>query len=148
VRDDEARKLLKRITKQARYRFSKEEDADDYTQDLLVKYVESPNQRQSVVHGLIDAYRAETKSQNKLRLRIESVGDDTYRLDQEYLSTIEERMDTVTVLLRLPFTERAILHLYYIRGFTLFEIGEILGLTEGRISQRLSEIQKNLKGLI
>lgn len=70
----------------------------------------------------------------------------------EYSETKGALMEALT---RLPERERTIVALYYYEGLTLREIGEILGITESRVSQlhnkalfRLRARLKQLKTLI
>lgn len=53
--------------------------------------------------------------------------------DQEFLAYLGELIDA------LPERERLILSLYYFEGLTLREIGEVLSLSEGRVSQILTK---------
>lgn len=58
----------------------------------------------------------------------------------------EERLAYLGMLIdALPERERLILSLYYFEGLTLREIGEILSLSEGRVSQILSKILLRLR---
>jgi RNA polymerase sigma factor for flagellar operon FliA len=47
---------------------------------------------------------------------------------------------------RLPERERIVIGLYYYEGLTLKEIGEVLGVTESRVSQLHTKAILRLKG--
>jgi len=49
---------------------------------------------------------------------------------------------------RLPEREKIVIGLYYYEGLTLKEIGEILGVTESRISQLHTKAILRLKGRV
>ncbi len=49
---------------------------------------------------------------------------------------------------RLPEREKVVIGLYYYEGLTLKEIGEVLGVTESRISQLHTKAILRLKGRI
>jgi RNA polymerase sigma factor for flagellar operon FliA len=61
----------------------------------------------------------------------------------------EETEQVADALKRLPERERLLLSLYYYEGFTLKEIGQVLGVTESRVSQlhgrALSLLRADLK---
>ena len=49
---------------------------------------------------------------------------------------------------RLPERERIVIGLYYYEGLTLKEIGEVLGVTESRVSQLHTKAVLRLRGRI
>ena len=49
---------------------------------------------------------------------------------------------------RLPVDQREILTLYFLEGFPLLEIGEILGLPEGTVKSRLHRAKAALKTIL
>jgi len=55
-----------------------------------------------------------------------------------------ERQELAEAIATLPDRDRLILTLYFYEGMRLWEIGEVLGLTEGRISQKMKGIIKSL----
>ena len=58
-----------------------------------------------------------------------------------------EFMDAVTdAIAELPEREQMVMQLYYVEELNLKEIGEVLGVSESRISQILSAVVKKLRG--
>ena len=58
-----------------------------------------------------------------------------------------EFMDAVTdAIAELPEREQLVMQLYYVEELNLKEIGEVLGVSESRISQILSAVVKKLRG--
>jgi RNA polymerase sigma factor for flagellar operon FliA len=60
------------------------------------------------------------------------------------LTTVKERL--AEAIRRLPERERIVIGLYYYEGLTLKEIGEVLGVTESRVSQLHTKAILRLKG--
>jgi RNA polymerase sigma factor for flagellar operon FliA len=58
------------------------------------------------------------------------------------------RQTLATAIERLPERERIVIGLYYYEGLTLKEIGEVLGVTESRISQLHTKAVLRLRGRI
>ena len=60
-----------------------------------------------------------------------------------------EFMDAVTAAIAdLPEREQTVMQLYYVEELNLKEIGEVLGVSESRISQILSSVVKKLRGTL
>ena len=56
-------------------------------------------------------------------------------------------MDAVTTAIEdLPEREQLVMQLYYVEELNLKEIGEVLGVSESRVSQILSTVVKKLRG--
>ena len=83
-----------------------------------------------------------TKSSGETEPQMDSLGesDEPNPMDQAH------RADLLEVLTRnLTPKEKGILHMYYLEGLTLREIGERLNLTESRVCQIHSNILKRLR---
>jgi RNA polymerase sigma factor for flagellar operon FliA len=60
-----------------------------------------------------------------------------------------EFMDAVTdAIAELPEREQLVMQLYYVEELNLKEIGEVLGVSESRVSQILSSVVKKLRGTL
>lgn len=77
---------------------------------------------------------------------IDTIGD--WRLtDPAALLDVTELRDTLAdAIARLPDREKIVIALYYYDGLTLREIGEVLGVTESRVSQLHTKAILRLKG--
>ena len=76
---------------------------------------------------------------------VESIADEHERRPDV---AVEESqfMDAVTAAIDgLPERERLIISLYYVEELNLKEIGEVLGVSESRVSQLLSSVVKKLR---
>jgi len=65
---------------------------------------------------------------------------------QSLLEQEEDRRRVVSALEELPERERLLLSLYYYEGLTLKEIGQVLGVTESRVSQLHGKALAALRG--
>jgi RNA polymerase sigma factor for flagellar operon FliA len=67
--------------------------------------------------------------------------------DPAALLDVSEMRDTLAdAIARLPEREKIVIALYYYDGLTLREIGEVLGVTESRVSQLHTKAILRLKG--
>jgi RNA polymerase sigma factor for flagellar operon FliA len=64
----------------------------------------------------------------------------------EALTTKETRQNLAAAIDKLPERERQVIALYYVEELTMKEIGEVLGVTESRVSQLRSQAIVRLKG--
>ena len=69
--------------------------------------------------------------------------------DPSHAYRVQSLKETLAAAIqRLPERERIVIGLYYYEGFTLKEIGEVLGVTESRISQLHTKAILRLRGRI
>lgn len=78
---------------------------------------------------------------------LESIQDSADSPLEQYQKE-EQREHLSQAIDKLPERERQIIALYYLEELTLKEIGEILGITEGRVSQLRSQAITRLRGNI
>jgi RNA polymerase sigma factor for flagellar operon FliA len=77
---------------------------------------------------------------------IDTIGD-ARMTDPAALLDVSEMRDTLAdAIARLPEREKIVIALYYYDGLTLREIGEVLGVTESRVSQLHTKAILRLKG--
>ena len=77
-----------------------------------------------------------------------SIADDTSQ-QPEAIVEHAEFMDAVTAAIGdLPEREQLVMQLYYVEELNLKEIGEVLGVSESRVSQILSSVVKKLRGTL
>jgi RNA polymerase sigma factor for flagellar operon FliA len=96
-------------------------------------------------HERGQAHRAETHSMEDLQEEVMALADDA-NLQPQALVEHAEFMDAVTDAIDdLPDREKLIMSLYYVEELNLKEIGEILGVSESRVSQLLSATVKKLR---
>src|SRR3954454_11372454 len=78
--------------------------------------------------------------------RIDTIASDDERLDPEHsAATTEAKEKFRAAFAKLPQREREIAVLLYVKNLTLAEIGEVLGVTESRISQIHTAMKRKLR---
>lgn len=77
---------------------------------------------------------------------IDTIGDDRITDPAALLDVTELRDTLADAIAMLPERERIVVALYYYDGLTLREIGEVLGVTESRVSQLHTKAILRMKG--
>jgi RNA polymerase sigma factor FliA len=77
---------------------------------------------------------------------IDTIGDSRMTDPAAVLDVTELRATLADAIARLPEREKIVVALYYYDGLTLREIGEVLGVTESRVSQLHTKAILRLKG--
>ena len=77
---------------------------------------------------------------------IDTIGDSRITNPADLLDVTELRDTLADAIARLPEREKIVVALYYYDGLTLREIGEVLGVTESRVSQLHTKAILRLKG--
>jgi RNA polymerase sigma factor FliA len=77
---------------------------------------------------------------------IDTIGDSKLSNPEDLLQVSELRETLADAIARLPEREKIVVALYYYDGLTLREIGDVLGVTESRVSQLHTKAILRLKG--
>jgi RNA polymerase sigma factor for flagellar operon FliA len=94
------------------------------------------------------AKRFETYSMEIVTEEVMSIADDDSQRPDVMVEEAEF-MDAVTdAISELPEREQLVMQLYYVEEMNLKEIGEVLGVSESRVSQILSAVVKKLRGTL
>ena len=94
------------------------------------------------------ARRFETYSLEVVTEEVMGIADDASH-QPDVMVEEAEFMDAVTAAIgELPEREQTVMQLYYVEELNLKEIGEVLGVSESRISQILSSVVKKLRGTL
>lgn len=94
------------------------------------------------------AKRFETYSMEVVTEEVMGIADDASQ-QPDVMVEEAEFMDAVTQAIGdLPEREQMVMQLYYVEELNLKEIGEVLGVSESRISQILSGVVKKLRGTL
>lgn len=123
-------------------------DADDISQDLFVKLLESeitlPFEKlrawmyRTAIRAYIDHYRRDKTYQDILRKEF-FTKESLTTFDTVDTSQLDELIET------LPESSSQVIDLYYYQGFTLGEIAELLHIRTSTAKMRLSRARKHLK---
>lgn len=77
---------------------------------------------------------------------IDTIGDSRLSNPEDLMQVSELRETLADAIARLPEREKIVVALYYYDGLTLREIGDVLGVTESRVSQLHTKAILRLKG--
>ena len=108
---------------------------DDLYQEYSLYILEGKSQKQTIDQFCIDFYR---------RLKRHFLGDEIDENDFYVNVNYEKLHDTVLKLKGLSGYSRIVVYLICVYGISLKEIGMILDISEGRVSQLISEIIKEI----
>jgi RNA polymerase sigma factor for flagellar operon FliA len=92
------------------------------------------------------AWQFETYSMEVVTEEVMNIAD-THDQQPDAIVEHAQLMDAVTTAIEdLPEREQLVMQLYYVEELNLKEIGEVLGVSESRVSQILSTVVKKLRG--
>jgi RNA polymerase sigma factor for flagellar operon FliA len=91
------------------------------------------------------AKRYETVSIEAVNDEVLGVADDAQRQPEAMVEEAEFMQAVTDAITHLPEREQLVMQLYYVEELNLKEIGEVLGVSESRISQILSAVVKKLR---
>jgi RNA polymerase sigma factor for flagellar operon FliA len=92
------------------------------------------------------ARRFETYSLEVVTEEVMSIADDSSRQPDVMVEEAEFMQAVIDAIADLPEREQLVMQLYYVEELNLKEIGEVLEVSESRISQILSAVVKKLRG--
>ncbi|MEQ9764700.1 RNA polymerase sigma factor [Streptococcus sp. ZJ151] len=127
-------------------------DADDISQDLFVKLLESdidlPFSKlrawmyRTAIRKYIDSYRRHVTYQAILQKEFFTEAATLTPFDQEDTSDLED------ILKQLPEVYFLVIDLFYFQDFSIKEISRLLGVRQATVKMRLSRARKQIKKLI
>ena len=123
-------------------------DADDVTQNVLLKFYKSDvdfESEEHVKHWLIRVTLNECK--NFLRFPWQK-----YASLEDYMETLQmpepEHREMLNAVMALPTKYRMILYLYYYEGYATAEIAEFLQVPNGTVRTRIARGREQLKKIL
>lgn len=121
-------------------------DAEDIVQDTFIQYLRTKQDFASEEH--IKAWLLRTAI-NKAKNLVKAFWRRNRASWEEAAADIpfEDPKDRelVEAVLALPKKHRVVIHLYYYEGYSVAEIGQMLGLTQSAVKNRLLRARKALK---
>ncbi len=111
---------------------------DDLVQEVLLANIVKPDGQTNLHSAVIDAVRRVLGDNRTKQWEVKYHAEWFYSaLDDQipYLDTIEEKIQAIDRLEEITPLMRMILWAFWIWGFQFKEIGEALGISEGRVSQ-------------
>jgi len=91
------------------------------------------------------AKRFETVSIEAVNDEVLGIADDAQRQPEAMVEEAEFMQAVTDAITHLPEREQLVMQLYYVEELNLKEIGEVLGVSESRISQILTAVVKKLR---
>ena len=143
-----ARKYMDTVFRVAMNYLKNKTDADDVTQNVLLKFYKSDvdfESEEHVKHWLIRVTLNECK--NFLRFPWQK-----YASLEDYMETLQmpepEHRGMLNAVMALPTKYRMILYLYYYEGYATAEIAEFLQVPNGTVRTRLARGREQLKKIL
>lgn len=143
-----ARKYMDTVFRVAMNYLKNKTDADDVTQNVLLKFYKSDvdfESEEHVKHWLIRVTLNECK--NFLRFPWQK-----YASLEDYMETLQmpepEHREMLNAVMALPTKYRMILYLYYYEGYATAEIAEFLQVPNGTVRTRLARGREQLKKIL
>lgn len=121
-----------------------EQDAQDAIQDTFCRYLEKKPDFRDEEHEKAWLIRVATNiCRDMLRFRARhpkvSIDEMADRL------VAPEQRGTLKELLELPLRQKTVIYLYYVEGYHIKEIADIMGTTEGAVKMRLRRGREQLQ---
>lgn len=144
--DDEIRSLTKRISYSCKKYKIKNDEVDDIVQDILLKFYENKDSKQTIDQAVIDYIRknygdSRTEAGRKKQNKIELIENTFIKNDCDFNNLI---LDANFFIKNLSKTDRVIFLLKEVFSFDENEIGYLFDVGASRICQRYKGIQKRL----
>lgn len=124
-----------------------EQDAQDAIQETFCRYLEKKPEFRDKEHEKAWLIRVATNiSRDMIRFRIRhpKVSID----DVENTLVAPEQKEILKELLELPVKQKTVIYLYYVEGYHIKEIADILGITEGAVKTRLLRGRKQMRDAV
>lgn len=121
-----------------------EQDAQDVIQETFCRYLEKNPSFADSEHEkawLIKVAANRCKDLLRFRLRHPQVPIDT--LADSLITNLDQR-ETFTELLELPLKQRTVIYLYYVEGYQIKEIAELLGISIWAVKKRMQRGREQL----
>ncbi|MBQ3355723.1 MAG: RNA polymerase sigma factor [Oscillospiraceae bacterium] len=125
--------------------FSNQSDAEDATQNVLLKLWKHREKLNDPTH--IDKWLTRVtvnECRSLLRLRRQTISYE----EIEALCAVpaaQEEQELMLAVLRLPKEQRVAVHLYYYEEFSVREIARLLHISENAVKKRLSRARETLR---
>lgn len=121
-----------------------EQDVQDAIQDTFCRYLEKRPDFHDEEHRKAWLIRVATNiCRDMMRFRIRHPKVSIDELEDKIV--IHEQKETLRELLELPVKQKTVIYLYYVEGYHIREIADILGITEGAVKMRLRRGKEQMR---
>lgn len=124
------------------YRMGIPQDAEDFTQEILLMRLEGLREKQSVFQGVVDAIRRDGRSTRRGRnVKLVELSEKLPAPQRD----LDARDEVDVRLSRIDKMYRAFFVLYYLWGMTHEEIGFCFGMKGNAVAQRMQKVWGKLE---
>ncbi len=124
-----------------------EQDVQDAIQDTFCRYLEKKPNFRDEEHKkawLIKVATNICRDMIRFKVRHPKVSID----EVENILVAPEQREILKELLELPVKQKTVIYLYYVEGYHIKEIADILGITEGAVKVRLLRGRKQMRDAV
>lgn len=124
-----------------------EQDVQDAIQDTFCRYLEKKPDFRDEDHEkawLIKVATNICRDMIRFRIRHPKVCID----EVEHMLVASEQREILRELLELPIKQKTVIYLYYVEGYHIKEIADILGITESAVKTRLLRGRKQMRDMV
>ena len=118
-------------------------DADDILQEVFLRYIRSAPVFEEEEHRR--AWLIRTTINCSKSLLASPWFQKTVPLEDTLAAELEETGEVYDAVMRLPPSYRLVIHLYYYEGYSVAEIGGLLGCKESTVKTRLHRARNRLR---
>lgn len=144
--EDIANRYIDTVYRLALSRTKSPEYAEDITQDVFVKLMQTSKKFESGEH--IKAWLITVTINCTKDLFLSSWFRKTEGLDENISAEETEKSDLYYALMKLPQKYRTVIHLHYYEGYRINEIARITKATEGTVKSQLHRGREMLKNIL
>lgn len=117
------------------------QDAEDISQTVFLKLMEQKH----IQKNKEKSWLLKTTANACRNLLKSSWWKKTAPMDEALAIASTESGDTLSAVMRLEWKYRCVLYLYYYEGYTTYEIGKLLKITQSAVTTRLARGRERLK---
>ena len=144
--NDIAERYIDTIYRLALSRTKSPENAEDVTQDVFLKLMQSNKRFESEEH--LKAWLLRVTINCTKDIFLSSWFTKTEQLDENIPVETEEKSDLYYALMKLPKKYRTVIHLHYYEGYRINEIADIIKVSEGTVKSQLHRGREMLKDIL
>ena len=144
--EDIAHRYIDTVYRLALSRTKSPEYAEDITQDVFVKFMQTSKKFESDEH--IKAWLITVTINCTKDLFLSSWFKKTEELDENISAPEKEESDLYYALMKLPQKYRTVIHLHYYEGYRVNEIARIIKVSEGTVKSQLHRGREMLKSIL
>ncbi|MGN0163713.1 MAG: RNA polymerase sigma factor [Candidatus Ornithomonoglobus sp.] len=144
--DDIARRYIDTVYRLALARTKSREHAEDVTQDVFLKLMQSKKQFEREEH--LKAWLLRVTINHTKDLMMSSWLRKTDALDENIPAEDNEKSELYDAVMQLPVKYRTVIHLHYYEGYSIDEIVGIMKVKQGTVKAQLHRGREMLKNIL